>query len=110
MLWEFHGDNSKTGFPTRKILTISAQEYAGSVGNIKNNYDVVGVHGTSLQDLANNVPRNDAEVVTDLRFSTSVSNAVHTSSGVVEKVVNDFYSGTALIPKTEKKEKLRGEV
>lgn len=74
-------------FPIDKILPIRTQDYVGPGIDVNRGYSIVGVHGYSLNNLAIRVPVN-AEVVTDLRFSTSG--------------IHDFFSGTALIPKTSR--------
>ncbi|MBS3088156.1 hypothetical protein J4402_00075 [Candidatus Pacearchaeota archaeon] len=76
-------------FPLEKILPISTQDYAGPNVNAKLIYNMVGVHGSSLDNLAEKVPER-TEVVTDLRFSVSATTYNRTAN---------FYSGTALIPR-----------
>ncbi len=71
-------------FPETKILPIRTQEYVGPGIDVKHGYRLVGVHGTSFEDLASKVPDN-AEMVTDFR--------------AFPMEMHDFYSGIALIPK-----------
>ena len=83
-------------FPLEKILTISAQEYAGPNNAVRDLYELAGVHceGISplsyIDDFAKNIPAG-TEVVVGYRI-------LGVGKGDYPRT---FQSGTALIPKRD---------
>jgi len=84
---------------SNKILTISAMDYALSVGKQLRHYSMEGVHGkalprtNALEEFAKLVP-SEAEVV--VNYDVSIA---HT--GILDDV-RAYARGTALIPKPHK--------
>jgi len=90
--------------PLEKILTISAQAYVGPTKNVRDEYEVKGVHWKGVigsqsktdQELTGfgEVPEN-TEVVVNYHYQTIITNG----SLFYRPVIMFQMSGTALIPK-----------